>query len=99
MAVFFTKPETRLLRQFARQFIVAKFYDDNLDIFWQRVWKVWVDFDPLPRHPDMDMDEYDMRCQAQLKILQDKVRWVVWSYPAGIRDGEVLPEGFEDARD
>ncbi|RXW15579.1 hypothetical protein EST38_g10273 [Candolleomyces aberdarensis] len=83
-----SKYETRLIRLFARELIVAKFYERDLNIFWKRVWMAWIDFKPFPRHPDMDLDEYRMRCQAQIKKLKSRVRWVLWSYPAAVRNGE-----------
>jgi hypothetical protein len=64
----FTKYEARRIREIARQFVVAKFYGEDLDLFWKRVWKEWVDFKPFPCPEDMDMDEYEYCCEQRLKV-------------------------------
>ncbi|RXW17412.1 hypothetical protein EST38_g8432 [Candolleomyces aberdarensis] len=92
----YNRYQTRRLHEIGRQLVVATFYNEDIDLFWQRAWDEWMDVEPFPQPPNLEDGEYLVQCAAKLQVLQTKVDWLIWrKYPTAVCRGELLPEWVE----
>ncbi|KAJ2936869.1 hypothetical protein H1R20_g225, partial [Candolleomyces eurysporus] len=92
----YNRYQTLRLHEIGRQLVVATFYNEDIDLFWKRIWDEWMGVEPFPQPPNLEDGEYLVQCAAKLQVLQRKVHWLIWrKYPTAVCRGELLPEWVE----